>query len=171
MRTFICGILPGLSLVLALLGMRNWDARIPGALVLLIALFWAINWLLHHVSLRWLRYLRILLWTAVVVAVIITALLNPNSNMLIVFSILTLIVWAWRVWRARQSRPAHSCPKQKASTQARLTVPPVRIELTPPAPEADALSAELRGQVLLSYHRGRGASKVVCQTSTNYLRS
>ncbi len=43
-----------------------------------------------------------------------------------------------------------------------LGVPPVRIELTPPAPEAGALSAELWGQLTLVYHNAKGSATVNC---------
>jgi hypothetical protein len=105
-RELICTILPWLALLLALLGMRDWDPAIPVSLLILIFLLWAINWLAHHISLRWRRYLRYLF--LVLVAGIIIAipelraafeatgndLLSLQSGTLIVLSIVTLIVWA-----------------------------------------------------------------------------
>jgi hypothetical protein len=40
--------LPWAALILALLGMRDWDPSIPISLLMLIFLFWCINWLIHH---------------------------------------------------------------------------------------------------------------------------
>ena len=105
MREIICAILPWLALILALLGMRDWDPAIPISLLILIFLFWAINWLAHHISQRWLRYLRVLFLVAIVIAVIvvpelralfedvITGLLSLQSSTLIVLSLVTLITW------------------------------------------------------------------------------
>ncbi len=42
--------------------------------------------------------------------------------------------------------------KTRAFTRV-ISVPPARIELAPPAPEAGALSAELQGRLRLVYHR------------------
>ena len=106
MRPLICTILPWLALVFALLGMREWDPAIPVSLLILIFLFWAINWLVHHISLRWLRYLRIVFWAVVIGAFIVVpelralfedvvkGLLSLQSSTLIVLSIVTLIIWA-----------------------------------------------------------------------------
>ncbi len=86
--------------------MRDWDPAIPVSLLILVFLFWAINWLLHHISPRWLRYLRILFWfavAAVILAVpelravfkdVVEGLLSLQSSTLIVFSLVILVVWA-----------------------------------------------------------------------------
>jgi len=86
--------------------MRDGDPAFPVSLLILIFLFWAINWLVHHISLRWLRYLRYLFWISIVVAIIVIPelrvlfedvikdLLTLQPSTLIVFSIVTLIVWA-----------------------------------------------------------------------------
>jgi hypothetical protein len=105
-RDTICFALPWLALILALLGMRDWDRAIPASLVFLILLFWAINWLLHHIPLRWLRYLRYLMWAVIVGAIVVVpelrtafeeflrSLLSLQSSTLIVLALATLIVWA-----------------------------------------------------------------------------
>ena len=106
MREFICTALPWLALILALLGMRDWDPAIPASLAILILLFWAINWLIHYISLRWPRYVRILFWVLVIGIIIIIpelrasfeeavrGLLSLQSSTLIVLALVTLIVWA-----------------------------------------------------------------------------
>ena len=81
--------------------MRDWDPAIPVSLLILIFLFWAINWLLHHISLRWLRYLRYLFWISVVGAIIVVPelralfadVISLESGTLIVLSLVTLISW------------------------------------------------------------------------------
>ena len=105
MRDTICSILPWLALILALLGMRGTDPAIPISLLILIFLLWAINWLAHHISLRWRRYLRVLFLVTMVIAVIVvpelralfedvvTGLLSLESGTLIVLSLVTLIAW------------------------------------------------------------------------------
>jgi len=119
-RDTICSILPWLALILALLGMRDTDRAIPFSLLLLIFLFWAINWLAHHISFRWLRYLRTLFWVAVAIAIIVvpelralfedvvTGLLSLESGTLIVLSLVTLIAWGVM----GLSRPARSSNSQ-----------------------------------------------------------
>jgi hypothetical protein len=104
-RGLICTVLPWLALVFALLGMREWDPAIPVSMLILIFLFWAINWLVHHISLRWRRYLRIAFWMAVIGAFIVVpelralfkdvteGLLSLQSSTLIVLSLVTLIAW------------------------------------------------------------------------------
>lgn len=106
MRDTICTILPWLALIFALLGMRDWDPAIPVGLLFLIFLFWAVNWLVHYISLRWPRYVRILFWVIVVgiIAVVpalrtsfeevVSGLFSLQSSTLIVLSLVTLIVWA-----------------------------------------------------------------------------
>ena len=106
MRGTICNALPWLALVLTLLGMRDWDPVIPVSLLAVVALAWVINWLVHHISLPWARYLRILFWVFVVGAIIVIpelrasfeealrGLLSLQSSTLIVFSLVTLIAWA-----------------------------------------------------------------------------
>ena len=106
MRGTICNALPWLALILALLGMRDWDPAIPGSLSILILLVWVINWLVRHISLPWSRYLRILFWVLLVGAIIVIpelraafeeaviSLLSLQSSTLIVLALVTLIVWA-----------------------------------------------------------------------------
>jgi hypothetical protein len=86
--------------------MRDWDPAIPVSLLILIFLFWAINWLAHHISLRWRRYLRYLLWmlfVGVIIAVpelramfedLVHGVLSLESATLIVLSLVSLIAWA-----------------------------------------------------------------------------
>jgi hypothetical protein len=105
-RDTICIVLPWLALIFALLGMRDSDPAIPVSLLALIFLFWAINWLAHHISLPWRRYLRILFWVLVVSIIIIVpelrtafeefvrSLLSLQSSTLIVLALAILIVWA-----------------------------------------------------------------------------
>jgi hypothetical protein len=105
-RDIIGTALPWIALLFVLLGMRDWDPAIPISLLILIFLFWAINWLVHHISLRWLRYLRIVFWVAVFgagIAVpelralfedVVKGLLTLQSSTLIILSIITLIAWA-----------------------------------------------------------------------------
>jgi hypothetical protein len=105
-RETICNALPWVALVLTLLGMRDWDPAIPGSLAILILLVWVINWLAHHISLPWSRYLRILFWVFVVGAIIVIpelrasfeeavrGLLALQSSTLIVLALVTLIIWA-----------------------------------------------------------------------------
>ena len=85
--------------------MRGTDPAIPISLLILIFLLWAINWLAHHISLRWRRYLRVLFLVTMVIAVIVvpelralfedvvTGLLSLESSTLIVLSLVTLIAW------------------------------------------------------------------------------
>ena len=81
--------------------MREWDPAIPVSLLILIFLFWALNWLVHHISLRWLRYLRYLIWLSVVGAILVVPelrvlfedVISLESGTLIVISLVTLIVW------------------------------------------------------------------------------
>ena len=106
LRDLICTVLPWLALGFALLGMRDLDPAIPVSLLALIFLFWAINWLAHHISLPWRRYLRILFWVLILVAIIVIpelrtafeevvrSLLSLQSSMLIVLALVTLVVWA-----------------------------------------------------------------------------
>src|SRR5262245_50044114 len=115
----LCMALPWLALTLAVLGMRTWDPIIPLSLLILIAVFWAINWLAHHISLRWLRYLRIFFWVGLVIAVIVVpqlrvlfedvvkGLLSLQSSTLIVLSIVALIAWAI-IGLARPARQPNS---------------------------------------------------------------
>jgi hypothetical protein len=105
-RETICNALPWLALILTLLGMRDWDPIIPVGLLAVIFLFWAINWLIHHLPLRWLRYLRYLIWVIIVGVIIVVpelraafeefmrSLLSLHSSTLIVLALVTLIVWA-----------------------------------------------------------------------------
>jgi hypothetical protein len=118
-REIICTLLPWLALILALLGMRGLDPVIPISLLILIFLFWAINWLTHHISFRWLRYLRTLFWVAVAIAIIVvpelralfedvlTGLLSLESSTLIVLSLVTLIAWGV-IGLSRPARQPHS---------------------------------------------------------------
>ena len=106
MRGTICNALPWVALVLTLLGMRDWDPVIPVGLLTVIALAWAVNWLVHHNSLPWSRYLRILFWALVVGLIIaipelrasfeeaVRGLLSLQSSTLIVLALITLIAWA-----------------------------------------------------------------------------
>ncbi len=106
MRDTICFALPWVALILTLLGMREWDRAIPTSLLILIALLWGINWLVHHIPLRWLRYLRNLIWVIIIGAIIVVpelraafeeivrSLLALQPNILIVFGLVILIVWA-----------------------------------------------------------------------------
>jgi hypothetical protein len=99
-------VLPWLALIFALLGMRSWDPVIPISLLFILFAFWAINWLAHHLSLRWLRYLRHLLWVVPLITIIVVPelralfeeliqdLLLLESGTLIVLSIVTVIAWA-----------------------------------------------------------------------------
>jgi hypothetical protein len=85
--------------------MYEWDPAFPASLLILIALFWAINWLVRHISLRWLRYLRIIFWIVVVGVIIavpelralfedvVFGLLSLESATLLVLSLVTLFVW------------------------------------------------------------------------------
>ncbi len=105
MRDTICNALPWLALIFALLGMRDLDPHIPASLVILIGICWATNWLVHHIPLRWLRYLRYLFWVVIVGAIIVIpelrtafeeivrSLLALQPNILIVFALVILIVW------------------------------------------------------------------------------
>ena len=105
-RDIICTALPWLALILALLGMRDLDPAIPVSSLILIFLFWAVNWLVHYISLRWPRYLRILIWVLVVGAIVVIpelrasfeevvrSLISLQPNTLIVLALVTLIVWA-----------------------------------------------------------------------------
>ena len=105
MRDTISTVLPWLALGFALLGLRDLDPAIPVSLLALIFLFWAINWLAHHISLPWRRYLRILFWAFIVGAFIVVpwlrasleevvrGLLSLQSSTLIVLALATLIVW------------------------------------------------------------------------------
>ena len=118
-RDIICTALPWLALILTLLGMRDWDPIIPVSLLIVIFLFWSINWLVHHIPLRWLRYLRILPWVLLVGAIIVIpelraafeeavrSLLSLQSSTLIVLALVTLIVWAV-MCLARPARQTHS---------------------------------------------------------------
>jgi hypothetical protein len=47
-----------LSALCLVMGMREWNPAISSSVLLIIAALWAINWLLHHISPRWARYLR-----------------------------------------------------------------------------------------------------------------
>ena len=106
MRDIICTALPWVALILTLLGMRDWDPIIPVGLLAVIALAWSINWLVHHIPLRWLRYLRSLFWVFVVGAIIVVpelraafeefvrSLLSLQSSTLIVLALVILIAWA-----------------------------------------------------------------------------
>jgi hypothetical protein len=105
-RDTICIALPWLALILTLLGMRDWPPAIPISLLALILLFWVINWLAHHITPPWARFLRILLLALIVGAFIVVpwlrasleevvrGLLSLKSSTLIVLSLVTLIFWA-----------------------------------------------------------------------------
>ena len=118
MRGTICNALPWLALILALLGMRDWDPAIPGSLSILILLVWVINWLVHHISLPWSRYLRILSWVFVGAIIVIPelraafeeaviSLLSLQSSTLIVLALVTLIIWGV-MCLARPAAQSHS---------------------------------------------------------------
>ena len=106
MRDILCTVLPWLALLFALLGMRDLDPAIPVGLLLLIFLVWAINWLVHHISLPWRRFLRILFWVLIVGAIVVVpelraafeeavrSLISLQSGTLVVLALVTLIVWA-----------------------------------------------------------------------------
>ncbi len=101
MRDLLRNILPWLALAFALFGMRDADSAFSVSLLILIVLFWAINWLLHHISFRWLRYLRYLLLILIGGAIIIVPELRAvfegviphEPSTAIVLSIVTLVVW------------------------------------------------------------------------------
>ncbi len=105
MRDTICTALRWLSLILALLGMRDWPPAIPISLLALILLVWVSNRLAHHITPPWATFLRILFWALIVGAFIVVpwlrasleeavrGLLSLQSSTLIVLSLATLIVW------------------------------------------------------------------------------
>jgi hypothetical protein len=105
-RDIICTVLPWLALLFALLGMRDLNPAIPVGMLTLILLVWAIRWQVHHIPLRWLRYLRSLFWVFVVGAIIVVpelraafeefvrSLLSLQSSTLIVLALVILIAWA-----------------------------------------------------------------------------
>ncbi len=105
MKDTIYTALPWLALGFALLGIRDLDPAIPVSLLALIFLFWAINWLAHHVSLPWRRYLRTLFWVLIIGTIIavpelrtafqelVGSLIALQSSTLIVLALATLIVW------------------------------------------------------------------------------
>jgi hypothetical protein len=118
-RETICTALPWLALILTLLGMRDWDPIIPVGLLAVIALVWAINWLVHHISPPWARYLHILFWALIVGLIIaipelrasfeeaVRGLLSLQSSTLIVLALATLIVWGV-LCLARTAAPSNS---------------------------------------------------------------
>jgi hypothetical protein len=107
-----------LSILCFVAAVRDWDPAITVSVLLIIAAFWAMNWLLHHISLRWLRYLRYGFWVAVVAAIVLVPQLREivlelgniflgglppfPPERLIVLAIVFLITHAVLCW----SRPA-----------------------------------------------------------------
>ncbi len=109
-----------LSALCLWMGIRDWDPVISGSILIILLVFWAINWLANHISLRWLRYLRFGFAVAIVVTIILVpelreiflqlvnilfgGLVLRSSAQLIVLAILFLITHAVLSW----SRPAAS---------------------------------------------------------------
>lgn len=111
-------VFPILAVLCLYFGMSDWDKGISVSVFIILAALWGINWLLHHISPRWARYLRIGLLVIAVAAIVLvpelqeivrtlinilfSALTTLTSPQLIALSILFLIMHAVLCW----SRPA-----------------------------------------------------------------
>ena len=114
-RLHVCLVLAALCL---LFGMKDWPPVISSSVLIIIVALAAINWLLHHISPRWARYLRYGLLAALVAAIILgpdlreiflwfvnillDALRNLSAARLIALAIVFLVTHAVLCW----SQPA-----------------------------------------------------------------